>query len=252
VTNKKLGLIVLTPFVLFFVLVNSKLQEQKLLTQEPRIKQRIKGGVVPHHLVAEEMINDFFKSFTIKPKKIILIGPNHQEKKFPVVTSSSNSLTSAISSSPLVGIDDQLIKEEHAISNLLPYLEKYFPNAEIVPLIFKNQFKEKELREFTAVIKPNFDQQTVIIGSIDFSHYLKPVDAAENDQQTLKAIKTFNYSTLLKKDSAYLDSPSALVFLLLLMEQQGTTSLTVLDHKSSADFTPRKTRTTTYYTLLYR
>jgi hypothetical protein len=42
---------------------------------------KIKGGIVPHHLLPSYIVADFFKHIAHqKPKTLILIGPNHYEK----------------------------------------------------------------------------------------------------------------------------------------------------------------------------
>ena len=52
----------------------------------------IRGGIVPHHLYAADIIADFFKRLSFQnPQTIILIGPNHYEKgNFKALSSLDN------------------------------------------------------------------------------------------------------------------------------------------------------------------
>lgn len=172
--------------------------------------------VLPHHLVPRPLIAGFLEAQT-KTKKsptIFIVGPDHLSRaSAPIVTSDKRWRTpygfveinkeyiEEMTAGELVEIDHEVFGEEHSVSALIPLVHHYFPESKIVPILVREDVSP-EARY--AVADMLADDGTVMIASVDFSHYL-PSDIAEfHDERSLRALENRSYSDLpeLEIDSA--------------------------------------------------
>ncbi|HNX14734.1 MAG TPA: AmmeMemoRadiSam system protein B [Oscillospiraceae bacterium] len=176
---------------------------------EPR---KIKALIVPHDVVAIKLAEDGINSIVAdNPKTIILVGPNH--------TANGPKIASTCDGSTLynqIGVNDELIKNEHSITNLIPIIEQYLPNSNIIPIIFQKGASyniAKKVME-TAFSEPD----VIIVASIDFSHGLYTQDEQVNRAKMEEYIKSFDSSAIMGLDETYLDAPVVLAAILELLK----------------------------------
>lgn len=226
------------------------------------------GGIVPHHLLAGNMISDFFYQLSLSsPDTLIVLAPNHRK------LGTSGVHTSKLSWGTEFGmldansdIVDDLIKffkasqnstimeEEHSISSLVPYIKYYMPNVKIVPILLHgNNTKQESLALGEKLAEYASDNSGVsIIASVDFSHYLDAKTAKKMDIVTLEAIEAYDIDSVYAMDNDNLDSPPSVIALLSAMEGLNSSDLVVLDHGNSSDITGGGADyTTSYYTILF-
>lgn len=237
-------------------------QGQKIESNQP-----IKGAVVPHHLLAGQFSARLFAQLRQQnPKTIILVGPNHENVGVDPIISSLNDWQSAagtlkadknlinqLAKEKIISVEDDIITNEHSITDLIPLLQFYLPDTKIVPLIFKQQVSpEQSQRLVNALALILKDDQVTMVSSIDFSHYLSQKQADENDAATLRLIQAGNSNQLMKLDSDYLDSPVSLVTLMKVMDSVGAQKLQVIDHANAAQLSKgNNASTTSYFFLVY-
>lgn len=226
---------------------------------------RIYGAVVPHHLLAHSMIAQVFARLQQeKPSRLILLGPNHKNLGARILTSSLGWETpfgtvetdeggiNQLLGSDLVKKDDKAFSTEHSMGNLMPFIKHYLPDAKIVPIIFHHDVSKKEAALIAEQLSPLIDEDTVIIASVDFSHYLPRREAEEKDEETLKAMETKNLSTLFSMGNDHLDSPASLGTLFLAMGAQDIEDFTLLDHTNSGMLLGNDLiETTSYMTMIF-
>ncbi len=226
---------------------------------------QIRGGVIPHHLVAGYMIADFFNLLADQEiERVILMGPNHYLKGPRVVSSRYNWLTAFgvletdtklvedFVNQGIAGIDEEAIVKDHAIAGIVPYIKYYLPQARLVPLIFHPDLTYGETENLADLLIRNTGEKDVIVASVDFSHYLRLGDAEQRDVVTIQAIEQRDYARLLKMTDEYLDSPPSIVALLMAMERLGADDMTVVHHSNSALVLGRnEEETTSYFTIVY-
>ena len=224
------------------------------------------GGVVPHHLLANVMISDFF-SVVSSPdvKTVVLLGPNHKqagETNFSTSDSIWNTkegnlnpemrVINNLTDNELVSVDNKIVSEDHSISLLVPLIKHHFPNANLVPLISKGSTPLKDIEVVSSRLINSLKNDFIVIGSVDFSHGLKPQDAQINDKETLEYIINNNYNNLLMLQDEHLDSPASVVAVLMLMEKFGKQKMEVLDHKDAATLMGDGfSETTSYYSIVF-
>lgn len=226
----------------------------------------IRGGIIPHHLYPSFMLSDFFARLKKQsPTKIIVVGPNHKEAgtykfltsqigwdtPFGVVAASTEDIHT-LTKNNLVHIDEQVLETEHSVAGIMPYIKYYLPTTTVVPIIIRGTTTALEGKQLSEAIAPLMDQDTVLIASVDFSHYLSSDQAEYNDAITKKALDTNTIDSLYKLNNAYLDSPAAIAVLLDTMRELKTTNHTTLFHTNSGILQRNPyMKTTSYFSVIY-
>lgn len=236
--------------------------------KEETVGVSVSGGVIPHHLLATDIISEFFLSIPRDRsiERVVLIGPNHYERGNTVFTTSRygwitpvgdvlpdisliNELESATHS---LEVNEPMMEQEHSMGAIMPFIAHYLPDAYVVPIVISRQADLSDVKDLAELFEDIDIKNTIFVSSVDFSHYLSSIEAAENDKKVLDILKRGDLDTLLKLNEDYTDSPESLALLLLLMEQQGISTFEVRTHKNSADYTNKpEAETTSYYSLIF-
>lgn len=225
------------------------------------------GGIVPHHLLADSLIAPFFKTLSLQDAEVVfLIGPNHKRAgrerihtgrwdwQTPFGTlKADRDVAGRLVESCRAAEDFNLMEEDHSIAALVPYVKYYLPDARIVPILLHGNYgleaSKRLAREIQAAAG---DESYIVIGSVDFSHYLPPDEADRKDEITLKAIADRDLEAISRMDNGHLDSPPSVITVLEAMNLEGAKELKVLGHSNSAKITGIHTDiTTSYYTILF-
>lgn len=172
--------------------------EQKIVpTREP-----IGGVIVPHHLVAAESIASGIKVLQGQTfKKIVLLSPDHffrcpttlctTNARFETIfgdVGSDPATVEALVHSPLLSDAPDLFKQEHGIYAVLPFIDYYFPGLPVTPLVFSQEAWKDKQKEILALFERVVDNQTMLIVSSDFSHYLTYPEAEIKDAATIATL----------------------------------------------------------------
>lgn len=225
----------------------------------------IRGGIIPHDLFASFIISGFFKGLSAqKPTNIILLGPNHYEKgNYKVLTSSyswdtafGNLAPDLASIHSLVGsglakIDEEDVPNDHSVAGIMPFIKYYLPDAKVTPLLLSSRMTEDDTRKLANRLAGLTTKETIIIASVDFSHYLNSSEAEEKDALTIQAIKDNNLKELFLFNSDHLDSPPAIATLLIAMQKGKTTTMEILNHTNSGKLQYNDSIETTSYFSIY-
>ena len=227
------------------------------------------GGIVPHHLLAANIIAEFFSVLAQEPPDtLVVIGPNHRRighnglhtstldwvTPFGVLETDSR-LTTGLMEELKASQNDVLMELEHSISSLVPYIKYYLPETKIVPILLHGNYSLDDSRKLGECISQaaKDDEGIVIIASIDFSHYLDTDTADRMDEITLKAIESRDTLALIKMNNDNLDSPPSILTLLSAMDDIGAVGPDVIGHDNSYGITGTSADyTTSYYTMLFR
>lgn len=209
--------------------------------------QNITGGIVPHHLLASELLSDFFIKLNKQaPEVIVLVGPNHKAEGKNILTSTwdwetpfGNVYTDSQVIEDLVGKgfvneDNETVGSEHSVGGMMPYLAYYLPETKVVPIILSSRtslVRVQELGDYlTRVIK---GQSFVIVAPVDFAHEVTSQEAQANDAVTEGLIRNFDIVTLSILGNEHLDSAPAIGVLLTAMQGVGALDIEILNHGNS-------------------
>ena len=228
-------------------------------------EKTITGALVPHHLLPSTLTAEIFKKISYQePKTIILLGPNHYELGTHKILSSKlgwettlgpvtveQGTLDQLEKKGLVHYDDAVLVNEHAIGGLIPFIKLYTPQATVIPLILSKSLTMEELRTLSGALQEFLDRETVLVASVDCSHYQTQAVAEQHDEEILEMMRAKNYPALLSLTSAFVDSPSTLSLFLLTMEARGL-DFQVINHSNSGRLQQRPYQeVTSYFTLLF-
>jgi AmmeMemoRadiSam system protein B len=222
------------------------------------------GAVVPHHMVGAQFTADVF-SQAKDVDTVVVIGPNHWEKgNSPIITSNSDWITGkgkvyvdenfidGMISKKIATVEKDVIGGDHSVGNILPFVAYYLPTAKVVPIMFKRNIPKQQFNNLLNYIT---DQQKstnmLVIGSVDFSHYLTAEQSEKEDQITIKAILNKDYSTISTFHNDNMDSPSTVNALLKVTDMLGSNKMLWRNSNSFKVLNRDINNTTSYFELVF-
>ncbi|NLV15690.1 MAG: AmmeMemoRadiSam system protein B [Syntrophomonadaceae bacterium] len=181
------------------------------------------SGVVPHHLVAADLIADYFQLLSQQqPEVLIIVGPNHENQGAPIITGlydwqtpqgsvrCEEKIVKALINSDLAVRNEEVLSREHSIGSLVPFVRHFLPETRIVPIIFKHGVSLQEVDSLIKGLRDLTDGEAVLLASVDFSHYLTRSEAEVRDKETLSYMENRDLATLFRLGNDHLDSPASL------------------------------------------
>jgi len=224
-----------------------------------------RAGITTHHSLASGLVDQFFRCIqrNTDPKTVILIGPNHYSGGSSGAITGQNDWQTPFGTLPAseeminrlagvsVEINDRVVENDHAIAFIVPYIKYYLPNTKIVPLLIRSSFTKNEVDGLITQISETIDEETIIIGSIDFSHYQNIAQGSINDAETKVIITERNLSDVYQNGDEHYDSAPGIYAILSFLKNNNIASTYELNHSSSSEFTPATQNVTTYFNWLF-
>ncbi len=229
------------PFDIVFYNTAYKFQKNKIYFDE----NDIIGGVIPHHLLAADMIADFFSQFRDKKyDSIILIGPNHfSAGDADIITSKLNwqtpygeikcdqELLSKLLKIKNIQVEENIFLKEHAINSEVAFIKKTFPDAKFLPLVLRNSVtKEQSVILAEKLFEISKNKNILVLTSVDFSHNTNNETARKNDNKSIKALKNKSFEKIY---SLHVDSPAS-IYTLLKYSQLKQANFSLLKNSNAA------------------
>lgn len=227
----------------------------------------VKGLICTHHILASELIHRVLLSSNGNDyERIVIIGPDHKSRQGLTilltdrgwqtpfgVLETDQTLKEAMLTHPFTKVDNEALALEHSSAALIPYIRYHFPNVTITTLALPSAMNLEESRSFGLFLADTIDDgRTLLIASIDFSHYLSVDEAYKKDEETLQAIANRSFEKIYRFTNDHLDSPQTLIAFLTYVDQIGCQNQLLLDHKNAYDLLPADdSETTSYFTVLY-
>ncbi|MER8464976.1 AmmeMemoRadiSam system protein B [Mesorhizobium sp. M1396] len=233
----------------------------------PPSNQRLTGITVPHHLLAADLVALGFRAASgFRYKRIIILSPDHFHKTHKLYATTLRGFDTVLG--PIAADTDAvrrletngdmveescLFDKEHGVRAMLPFLHHYFPEARIVPVAMSVKARRGDWDRLAEALKPIVDQDTLIVESTDFSHYLPQHDALRFDQQSLNMLAAGSLdgiAALHQPDHA--DSVGALYIQTRLQRELfGAQPLVVANENSQEHTSDYVERTTSYVVALF-
>lgn len=212
-----------------------------------------RAGIVPHHLLAADMIAAFFSAVSQQTQdydRVIIFSTAHYPAKTQgkTVTSSRSWNTAfgrvptdqefvrTLLQDPALGAEENhsAVEKDHGVAALIPYVKYYLPKVRVGVCLVPNRLTYQQLRGMQELFVELADNRTLLVGSVDFSHYLQPEEAALRDEETRVAMESLDIDSVSQFTDDHADSPIVLSSLLHLVTQQER-QLILLDHSSSPE-----------------
>jgi len=232
-------------------------------------KLNIASGVVPHHLLAEEIMDDFFSyiSSQEKPETIAILSPDHFRSGILIKNNSFITITLDSDDKDFKNLKidtfllERLVKEtemtsknsavitEHGVTVLLPYIKKYLPGTKVLPILIPADITKEQVTHLVKTIDVNAPSHTIIIASVDFSHYL-PLRIAEfHDVKSIRVLLNFEEENF---KNIEVDCWQALYAARLFTKLRQKEAPHIIAHKNSTDFSKLDLEeTTSYFSVVF-
>ncbi|MBW4707257.1 AmmeMemoRadiSam system protein B [Roseobacter sp. YSTF-M11] len=219
----------------------------------------VTGLIVPHHLLAADlMARGFWAASAGTYTRIILIGPDHfgllddgfatteatLDTVFGPLTADREGVASLRAADASVAVQD--VYADHSLTAVTPFITRFFPEAHVVPVLAALGTGPRDWRQIADALAPLVHDQTLIIQSTDFSHFLSQGEAALHDLESLAVLTAGGPDDIAELHQPHhLDSRAALAVQLDLQRRLGARP-TVLANRNSATFGGSKAETTSY------
>lgn len=238
-----------------------------IFSQKPQPPlEKVPGGMIlPHHMiVAEELSRTYQRlALTIQPKLIVLISPNHYQNAGPNIQTCltcefqtidgiqplNTKLTKKLIKDEIATDEPSTFIKEHGIHAHTPFIRHFFPQTTILPITLKWETTEEEIITLTNWLNKNTPPQadTLVISSVDFSHYVRLEHANFHDVASYTTIKNFNYENV---PDLEIDSPPSISAITHLMELRGYQDVQRLAHTNNQDFHTKPLEETTSHQFI--
>lgn len=221
------------------------------------------GGIIPHHLFVKEKIAAWFMGLkNTDYKTVILIGPNHYEAgKSDIIISRAKwntpygeilpdlELSKKILSNKSITVEEDLFTNEHSISGLVPFIKNSLPKAKILPIIIKLNTSKEDLDFLANQLANNTDKEkTLILASVDFSHYQPSLVADFHDDLSKSVIENFDFNRI---HNLEIDSPASIYTVLKYLENTGSQKSDLVFHTNSSSLLGTPEQVGTSHFLYY-
>ncbi len=211
-------------------------------------EEGIAGIFVNHHMLAPHLVAQEFASVSTQESvTVVLVSPNHfflgnggaissqysWETPFGILVPNL-AVIEKLKKSGLINIDEEPFRHEHGINTIVGFIKKSLPNAKIVPIIVKDNLPDSEVDSLARRLVTDLPKNSLIVGSLDFSHYLTSNAADFHDIQTIATIRNFDYERIKKLD---IDSKAGMRLLLKYFFETGHHNFTITNHTNSSKVT---------------
>lgn len=226
----------------------------------------VTGITIPHHLLAADlMARGFWAASAGAYRRILVISPDHFravkgkyavgvgdiETIFGRIAIDRGAVDTLLADRALFERFDQ-VENEHGLYALMPFIEHFFPDAEIVPIAASIFTSQADWEAAVAAIAPLVDAETLIVQSTDYSHYLPVGEAVFRDQETLTAIATATADEVAKLVPVrHMDSKAAQFIQSALQYRDIGASSVVVANRNSAEYGTASSSTTSYIATVY-
>jgi len=249
--------------------IGNGVQRYKKSTIRNINQSSISSGVVPHHLLAKEIIDKFFKSISLKenPETIILLSPDHfrsgfikeggsfitleiEARKFKELKVNTMLLRKLAGGNKMV-FNNSFITFEHGVMVQLPYIRQYFSETKILPILIPFNTTKEQVKHLIEAIHLQTSAKTIVISSVDFSHYLPREVAEFHDVKSINTLITNNENDF---EDLEVDCWQCLYGARLLAQLRNKEFPEIIAHKNSADYSHanRQEETTSYCSVIFK
>ncbi|MFC1789911.1 AmmeMemoRadiSam system protein B [Patescibacteria group bacterium] len=237
--------------------------------EEKHQELSISGGIVPHHLLAKDIIDKFFQYLSKENKEnIVILSPDHfdisvltgssyigvssEEERFldcPINTALLNSMDSLN-----LTHNSGAVAADHGISNLTPFVKKYLPESKILPLLISPRATAVEIEELIQILNRISEANPIVIASVDFSHYLPRAVAEFHDVKSISTLVDFRKEAFLNLE---VDSWQALYGARLFARLKAMEKVRIIGRGGSWDYvgggtTGENEETTSYFSVIFQ
>lgn len=227
-------------------------------------KGHVVAGILPHHTLVAPLVAAFFRGLESEnpPTTVVILGPDHGNIGNAYVTTADFSWSTpdgivrsnqgyirTLVDRGVASYDEGLIRREHGVSAVIPYIAHQFPDAAVVTLAIRGDLRSDKLEQLADALSEILGPDDLLVASVDFSHYKNVEGARADDERSLSVIETGDADAALEIP---VDSPPTISLLLRFTKRRDLTYQQLIN-TNSAEFLhdPTITSTTSYLTAYF-
>jgi AmmeMemoRadiSam system protein B len=242
--------------------------------QLPKLGAEALGGVAPHagYMYSGPVAAWIYSALAGfgKPDVFIVVGPNHYGIGAPVAV-----MKSGVWETPLgrIEIDSDLAErimshykeveddphafsKEHSVEVQIPFIQYYFKDVKIVPIVIWRQTPStaRELGRAIAKAVKGYGKKVYVIASSDFNHY-EPHDVTmKKDDIAISKILQLDEAGLFEVASKFdisICGIGPIAALIVAAKELGYSNVTLLKHATSGDTSGYRDETVGYASVIF-
>ncbi len=128
-------------------------------------------------------------------------------------------------------VDEKIMDKEFSIGNDVAFIKKTWPNTTFVPIILKERATTEQIQALATKLKEILPQKSLILASVDFSHYLPEYISNFHDELSQNVLATGDVSRISKME---IDSRPSVRLLLEYNKLVGAQNFHEVFHTNSA------------------
>ncbi|RFA97465.1 AmmeMemoRadiSam system protein B [Pyrobaculum aerophilum] len=242
--------------------------------QMPKLGGEALGGVAPHagYMYSGPVAAWLYSALAGygKPDVFVIVGPNHYGIGAPVAI-----MKSGVWETPLgrVEVDRELAEvitshfkeveddfyafsKEHSVEVQVPFIQYYFGDVKIVPIVMWRQTlsTSRELGRAIAKALKEYGRKAYVIASSDFNHYEPHDITTRKDEMAISKILKLDEAGLFEISSKFdisICGIGPIGVLIAAAKELGYTNVTLLKHATSGDTSGYKDETVGYASILF-
>ena len=215
--------------------------------------KNVKALIVPHagYMYSGFSANLAYLNIKIAPKRVVVIGPSHRvafegvslkeydEYETPLGNIKFDKKYSSFLKSQFEFLS--LEQEEHSTEVQFPFIKHYFPDADLLELVYGQNADLEEIIE--ECLKA---EDTLVLISTDLSHFYNQKEANELDNNCIKGIESLDIELLQCGEACGMQG---LISLLHVNKKMGL-HVKSLDYRTSGDITANMDSVVGYYSAI--
>lgn len=225
----------------------------------------VTGISVPHHLLAADLIaRGFWAASGKRYKRVIVLAPDHfrlVKGRFATGYASFETVfgtldTDRIAVETLLGeeslFETARFDAEHGLLAEMPFIRHFFPEAKVVPVLASIFTTPEDWKAAANLLRRTIDEDTLVVQSTDYSHYLPLSAAVRRDQETMAVIAGRDPTAVVAMlQPAHMDSKAAQFIQMRLQEDVFAAAPTILANRNSTEYGGSQDNTTSYVVTAY-
>lgn len=233
--------------------------------EQVEAESNILAVVVPHHLLVGEYMAEMLKRASGREiKTVVVVGPNHENVGMNIVSSApifyqtpfgdlapeENLSARFLADFGLVATPEVFINE-HSVGAIAPFIKHYWPRSKIMPIVFSSYATTRDAKAVGQWLAKNLPEDSLLIVSTDFSHYLTKTAADQHDVVTAGLIEARDIEKIMRLNNDNVDSPASLATVLIFAREQGLTTNIIHNNNSFNFLAVKPVETTSYFAITF-
>jgi AmmeMemoRadiSam system protein B len=242
--------------------------------QLPKLGADVLGGVAPHagYMYSGPVATWIYSALAGfgKPDVFVVVGPNHYGIGAPVAI-----MKSGVWETPLgrVEIDGELAErimsrykeleddphafsKEHSVEVQIPFIQYYFGDVKIVPIVMWRQTlsTSRELGRAIAAAIKEYGKKAYVVASSDFNHYEPHDVTVRKDDIAISKILKLDEAGLFEAASKFdisICGIGPIASLITAAKELGYNNVALLKHATSGDTSGYRDETVGYASIIF-